>query len=289
MNNLIFELENIVSENKKKNLPSDVIENLLKEYLHYFVLDFIYNSSDFKDMVFYGGSALRMLFDLPRLSEDIDFEADENLSLAGLAKALENYFKKDLALYEKFSANRMRTINRIFLKFPVLHDIGLSPHKSEVLRLKVEARPLPKEFFKDAKITLTSKSKYGRSFIVKHYDLPTLFATKIPAIFGRGERGFKKGKIEEGINFKGRDFYDLIWYMEQGVVPDPIMLEKKEIKKPLKEIFDEIESFVINNKSFAKGLASDLRPLFVSTGFVDVFSKNFLEIFQRARKDKYNL
>ncbi|MEK9153170.1 MAG: nucleotidyl transferase AbiEii/AbiGii toxin family protein [Patescibacteria group bacterium] len=289
MHNLIFEMEKIASEAKKRELPKILICNMLKEYLHYFVLDFIYNSADFKDMVFYGGSSLRMLFDLPRLSEDIDFEADENLSLADLAKALESYFKKDLALQEKFQVNKMRTINRIFLKLPVLYEVGLSPHKGEVLVVKVEARPLEKSFFNNLKISLTPISKHGRSFVVRHYDLPTLFASKIPAILGRGKRGFKKGKIEEGINFKGRDFYDLIWYMEQGVIPDSLMLKKKEITKSLKEIFDEIENFVANNKNFQKGLAGDLQPLFVSAGFVDVFSKNFLEIFQRARKDKYNL
>jgi len=67
------------------------------------------------------------------------------------------------------------------------------------------------------------------------------------------------------------------------------MLAKKEIKKSFKEVLDEIENFVTDNKNFAKGLAADLRPLFPSAGFVDVFSKNFLKIFQRARKDKYNL
>ena len=286
MNNFILEMQNIVKDAKKQGLENDLICNILKEYLHYFVLDYIYGSK-FKDIVFYGGSALRMLFDLPRLSEDIDFEADERINLRELAVGLENYFKKDLALYEKVQVNKMRTINRIFLKLPVLYEIGLSPHKGEVLRLKVEARPLPTEFFNNTKTSLTLKSKYGVTFVAKHYDLPTLFAMKLPAILGRGKGGFKKGKAEEGINFKGRDFYDLIWYMEQGIIPDPIMLEKREIKKSLKEIFDEIEIFVANNKSFTKGLSGDLWPLFASTGFVDTFSKNFLEVFQTARK-KYS-
>lgn len=288
MNNFILEMQNIVRDGKKRGFEDDLICNFLKEYLHYFVLDYIYGSK-FKDMVFYGGSALRIFFDLPRLSEDVDFEADEKTDLRKLSIGLENYFKKDLALYEKIQVNKMRTINRIFLKLPVLYEIGLSPHKDEVLRLKVEARPLPAVFFNDVKTSLTLKSRYGVTFVARHYDLPTLFASKLPAILGRGERGFKKGRAENGVNFKGRDFYDLIWYMEQGIAPDSLMLKKKEIKKPLKEIFDEIENFVANNKNFTKGLAGDLRPLFVSGGFVDVFSKNFLEIFRRARKEKYNL
>ena len=76
MNNFILEMQNIVKEGKKRGYENDLICNFLKEYLHYFVLDYIYGSK-FKSMVFYGGSALRMFFDLPRLSEDVDFEADE--------------------------------------------------------------------------------------------------------------------------------------------------------------------------------------------------------------------
>jgi len=289
MNNLIFELKNIVDENKERNVPYDVIQNLLKGYLHYFVLDFIYNSPNFRELNFYGGSALRVLYDLPRLSEDIDFEADKNLNLQALASGLEYYFKTNLALEEKFQVNKMRTINRIFLKFPVLYEIGLSPHKNEVLLVKVEVRPLAGRSFRGLKTTLTPISKYGRSFIAKHYDLPTLFATKIPAILNRTKQGFKKGRPENGINFKGRDFYDLIWYMEQGILPDKKMLKKRGIEKPLKDVFHEIEDFIENNPNFAKGLLSDLRPLFASEVFVEGLSKNFLEIFKRLRKEKYAL
>lgn len=73
MENFILELKKIVDESKDDNLSNDSIRNLLKEYLHYFVLDFIYNS-EFKDLIFYGGSCLRILYDLPRMSEDLDFE-----------------------------------------------------------------------------------------------------------------------------------------------------------------------------------------------------------------------
>lgn len=66
MNNLIFEMKKITDDAKKEGLSKNQIFVRLKEFLHYFVLDFIYNS-EFKGMVFYGGSCLRIIYDLPIL------------------------------------------------------------------------------------------------------------------------------------------------------------------------------------------------------------------------------
>lgn len=44
-------------------------------------------------------------------------------------------------------------------------------------------------------------------FTVTHYDLPSLFATKLHACFFRGF-------------VKGRDFYDLLWYLGKKVKPN---------------------------------------------------------------------
>ena len=70
-------LENIVQEKKRLGLPGFVIKNILKEYLQYPVLSFIYNDKKYKSMIFIGGSCLRTCFDLPRLSEDLDFDLPE--------------------------------------------------------------------------------------------------------------------------------------------------------------------------------------------------------------------
>ncbi len=67
-------LQNIIDEKKRANVGQTVIINYLKEYLQYPVLNFIYNSKDYKDFVFTGGSCLRVCFNAPRLSEDLDFD-----------------------------------------------------------------------------------------------------------------------------------------------------------------------------------------------------------------------
>ena len=54
------------------------------------------------------------------------------------------------------------------------------------------------------------------SFVILTYNLSSLMASKIAAIFLRGTRGVGKAVYEE----KGRDIYDLLWYMDKKVVPD---------------------------------------------------------------------
>ena len=48
--------------------------NKLKEALQYYVLNFIYHHPAYSKWVMYGGSALRIIHGLDRMSVDLDFE-----------------------------------------------------------------------------------------------------------------------------------------------------------------------------------------------------------------------
>jgi hypothetical protein len=50
----------------------------------------------------------------------------------------------------------------------------------------------------------------GRSFLPSHFSLETMMAGKMIACL---ERSFQVGKTV--IAIKGRDFYDLLWFMQQ--------------------------------------------------------------------------
>jgi len=283
MENIILEMRKIIEESKGE---ASLIKtrNRLKEYLHYFVLDFIYNS-EFKDMVFYGGSCLRIVYDLPRMSIDLDFEAEEKTDFEKFKKSLEKYFSADLGLRNKFyikGEKKGKSVNRIFLNFPLMNDLGLSSHGDEVLRVSIDIMSVPKNYIKKLVPIFTLKSKYGKSFVIKHYDLSTLFASKLAAILDRPQKGFVVGGKEENIDFKGRDFYDLIWYMEKKVLPNKNMLKLKGVKGSSKDVFDGIALF-ISERKLKKGLKKDLEPLFL--GSIDSFVDNFKHIFQRLKEN----
>lgn len=274
-------MKKIIGESKREDSFIKV-RNRLKEYLHYFVLDFIYNS-EFKDMIFYGGSCLRIVYDLPRMSIDLDFEADEKTDFNKLKKSLEKYFSANLKLKDKFyirGERKGKNVNRIFLNFSLVNEIGLSSHKDEVLKVRIDIMSVPKEYLKKLAPVLTLKSKYGKSFVIRHYDLPTLFASKLAAILDRSQKGFTAGKEKEKIDFKGRDFYDLIWYMEEKILPNEKMLKLKGIKGSVSDVFNEVALF-ISKRKLKEGLKKDLEPLFL--GSIDSFVDNFRPLFQKLR------
>ncbi|MGA7607707.1 MAG: nucleotidyl transferase AbiEii/AbiGii toxin family protein, partial [Anaerolineales bacterium] len=54
----------------------------------------------------------------------------------------------------------------------------------------------------------------GHSFVPSHFSLETMMASKVIACL---ERNFQRGKEDAFI--KGRDYFDLLWFMQKGVHP----------------------------------------------------------------------
>jgi predicted nucleotidyltransferase component of viral defense system len=110
-------LKTLIDEKKRQGLTNDVIRNILKEILQFYSLDFIYNSVYGKDLIFTGGSALRICYGLNRLSEDLDFdlEEDKKIDKELLVNDIINYFKKRLS-FQKIEATISGKEKKIYLK-----------------------------------------------------------------------------------------------------------------------------------------------------------------------------
>jgi len=89
----------------------------------------------------------------------------------------------------------------------VLFNLGLSNLKEQKLSIGLEIDTCPPKGW-NTDISLISKSFV---FTVTHYDLPSLYTTKLHACF------FRK-------YVKGRDFYDLVWYLGKGILPNFLLL-----------------------------------------------------------------
>jgi hypothetical protein len=94
------------------------------------------------------------------------------------------------------------------LRFPgVLKAIGLSPLESQKLSIKLEVDTNPPK----GGHVQTRIIQRAYVFNVAHFDLPSMFATKLHACFYR-------------TYLKGRDYYDFIWYMGNKVKPNFTLL-----------------------------------------------------------------
>lgn len=246
--------------------------NLLKNYLQILVLDFIYSHKDYSQLVFYGGSCLSHCYGLPRLSEDLDFvDVKKNIELKKLTKDLEKYFKENTDLKVEATEQKFR----VYLKFPLLHELGLA-EKSESgsLFLKVEIFK-GFDFCKGYRTEIIPLFKFNKTILAKTFDLPTLMATKIRAILRRKwEKTDKKGKVTAKV--KGRDYFDLMWYLGKGIMPNFTCLKEIKNRQELEEKLLEAVK-----KADARSIRIDLESLIDNPALIRKLSKNMKDILRR--------
>lgn len=246
--------------------------NILKEFLQILVLDFIYSHPEYSQLVFYGGSALSHCFDLPRLSEDLDFvDIKKKIDILKMVKDLEAYFLKNTDLNLKTTSQKFR----IYLKFPIMHDLKLvDKNESDLLFLKIEVFN-GFNFCKNYRTEIIPLFKFNKSILIKTFDLSTLMATKIRAVlYRKWEKTNKTGGIIAYV--KGRDYFDLMWYLEKKIKPNIKCLENVKDKNDLKE-----KLLKIVKKVDSKSIQSDLEPLIEDKNFVKNLSKNIKDILVR--------
>lgn len=245
--------------------------NILKEYLQIFILDFIYSHKKYSRMFFYGGSCLSHCFGLPRLSEDLDFvDIGSRVKLSQLAVDLKNYLVKKTDIKVKISVQKFR----VYLKFPLLGDLGLAgKNESDLLFLKLEVFSDFKHCRK-FKTAIVPLFKFNKSILIKTFDLPTLMATKIMAVLRRKwEKTDKKGRLLTTV--KGRDYFDLMWYLERGVKPNIDCI------KGVSNI-DDLKTYLLTavDRLNAGSIRLDLAPLVKNQDFVNKLSRNLKTILR---------
>lgn len=256
METLTLRLKTEVDKLKKDGISDSSILNHLKEYLQITLLNYIYNSTKYSDLVMYGGSVLRICHNLPRMSEDLDFQTNRNLDIDKLSDDIKKYFKNDFGfdveIYERGNPQRTSTLT---LKFPIVKNLGLSDVRYEKINLRVDINFFEgTDLFEKEKIPIV---KGNFSFLINTYTLPTLMASKIVAILKRDKRNVNGQESSS----KPRDIYDLLWYLEKQVIPNleyvNELMKPKEYKNVL-ELFDDINLRVANlsDNVFESDLAS---------------------------------
>ncbi|MFH0739934.1 MAG: nucleotidyl transferase AbiEii/AbiGii toxin family protein [bacterium] len=264
----------------KNSAESDNViyrRNLLKDYIQVVILSFIYSHPKYSQIVFYGGSSLRHCFDLPRLSEDLDFvDLKKDIVLDDLAGDLAEYFKKntDLRITIKVQPSRVQ------IKFSILKEMGLAgPSESDILYLKLEVFKYF-DFCSGYGINTIPIFKFNRSMLIKTFDLSTMMATKIGAVMNRRWNKIdKSGELLAKV--KGRDYFDLMWYLNKGVKPNLNCLMDKEDKDGFKK-----KLLAVVEKVDGKSIEYDLGPLMENSDFVKGLSKNIKDVLIREIQEK---
>ncbi|MDO8444108.1 MAG: nucleotidyl transferase AbiEii/AbiGii toxin family protein [bacterium] len=200
---------------EKNNLPM-LDRNVLHEFLQSEILHSLSTSKYAKTVSFLGGTALRFAYNIKRFSEDLDFDLVEKkgFKLENLADDLGKNLEKKGYMVETKSKTT-ENIHIIYLKFSgVLAEFGIKLAKNEKEVIKFEIDFDPPKYIEAETVLIDSFEKRFPLFVNK---LDTLYAQKLLAFFFRPYQ-------------KGRDFYDLIWFISQkNLEPNYKILQEKNI------------------------------------------------------------
>lgn len=180
---------------------------LAREYLQARILESLQDKGVFLRWAFLGGTALRFLYGIPRFSEDLDFSLITRGEEAGFKTALIGV-KRDLARegYQlEIKVNDSKTVATALVRFPGLpYELGFSPHATQTLAVRVEVDTNPPA---GAELETTIVRRHVLLNLC-HYDKASLLAGKLHAVLSRPWA-------------KGRDLYDLAWYLAERSWPGP--------------------------------------------------------------------
>jgi predicted nucleotidyltransferase component of viral defense system len=181
--------------------------NHVREYLQSRILESLQRSGAMIPLAFHGGTALRFLYSIPRYSEDLDFA----LERSGADYNFRSYLK---AIHSELSAegydiqikvNDQKTVHSAFIRFyGLLYELHLSNQPNEGFSVKIEVDTQPPA---GAGLEITLVRRYV-TLRLQHHDRASLLAGKIHAILQRKYA-------------KGRDLYDLMWYLSDSNWPEP--------------------------------------------------------------------
>lgn len=218
--------DSLIAHAGERNLPPGKLRGAAREYLQVLTLKGLYKSPPAENLLFLGGTALRLAYDLARFSEDLDFDA-AGMSWRAWKTLLEEtaHVLSKQGLSAEVKAAEKGSLLTGDLRFSgFLQAYRLSETKGEKLRIKIEANRPEYPLESDPRVI----SGYGEMIAVRLASPGLLCAEKTLAFLNREA---------------GRDVYDLLFMAGKKWKPDLRVLSSRNVKEPQKAVSDKIRSW----------------------------------------------
>lgn len=199
--------------------------NIAREYIQNLFLSFFYEQKEARNILFKGGTALRIVFQSPRFSEDLDFSTNKLFSLKGIEQIIikaisdiENIgIKTDIKESKSTTGGYLGIINFKFLEYNIDIYLEISFRKKE--DIKGEAFIINNSFLPSYLLVMLSQDQ--------------MIAEKIQATLSRQ---------------KPRDFFDIYFLLRGGMInaSNKILLKsvKGTIEKTKINFSNELKTFL---------------------------------------------
>lgn len=207
----------IIDERLKTYSPNTLEdeEHALKEILQEIAIYGLASANFFDKAIFHGGTALRILYGLPRFSEDLYFllkSPDPDFRWEPYMDAIVATCKQFGVHPEVMDKSRVdNTIQKMFLKddsIGKIIDLTFVHHPKKKLSIKFEIDTNPPQ---GSQMELKFL-EFPLDYSIVTQDLSSSFAGKCHALLCREY-------------IKGRDWYDFTWYVARKVAPNFIFLK----------------------------------------------------------------
>lgn len=191
-------------------------ENVLQELMQHHVLASLSAAGLFKEAIFQGGTCLRILYGMNRFSEDLDFLLKEPNTQFRWQKYLDHIRKDCLQEGIKVEVQDKKisdaAVKKGFVKAEAFGrilaiDFPFERNDRRKIRIKLEVDSNPPAGSGSEMRYIT----FPRPSAIVAQTLSSGFGTKAHALLCR-------------TYVKGRDWYDFVWYVSKGVVPDLSLL-----------------------------------------------------------------
>ena len=193
---------------------------------------------------------------MPRFSEDLDFSLVESIDLGPTVRKeftrIVDYMRRVFEAETYVMDIRMRpdqTVQSAFIDFPgLLFELGIPAQETQKISIKIEVDTNPPPGA-STEVSVVRKHVFLN---ILHYDKASLFAGKLHAVLSRSY-------------VKGRDMYDLLWYLSDRSWPEPNL---KLLQSALRQTGTEMDIELV--KDWRTLIAKRLRGLDWERAVADV-------------------
>ena len=217
--------------------------NILTEYLQYELLDSIFKQKKSENLSFMGGTAIRIIYNGNRFSEDLDFD-NFNLSFSEFETIIKNAIidieKKGFSVEFRFVK---KEAFHCYIRFPqILQQEKLSSADKEKILIRIDSVQRKKLFF--PQVTLLNKFNVYRNILANPSSI--ILSQKMIASISRKRP-------------KGRDFYDISFLY--GITKPDFKYIEELTKMKKEEFLDRFKNYC-SNLNFNE-LAKDVEPFLI--------------------------
>ena len=270
---------------EKYEIKTDKDEiNALKEIIQELVISGLSKSDFFNRAAFYGGTALRIFYDLDRFSEDLDFalvSPNKNFDLS----AYFPFIEKEISLYglnlkvDTKIKTKESNISSAFLKGDTMEHILIFFSESNLQNNSKLLRDIKIKFEID--INPPSGAEYEIKYkllptphSVRLYNKESLFAGKIHAILCRNWSH----------RTKGRDLYDYAFFLSKNIKVNMNLVKSKLVESNVLKEDDNFDINILKNMLNEKfklidydAAKNDVAPFLDDSTKLNIWSMEFFQ------------